>query len=118
MIAEVIDAVVGGDTHRDTHTLELVGPTGATIATVMVDNDDNGYAEVLAWIVENAPGPRVIVGLEGTRSYGIGLARAVQAAGLVVVKAERARDREKERGLPAARRKASGRLVEGAVTSN
>lgn len=30
----------------------------------------------------------------------------------------RARDREKERGLPAERRKASGRLVEGQVTTN
>lgn len=31
---------------------------------------------------------------------------------------KRARDREKERGLPAAQRKASGRLIEGAVTTN
>lgn len=31
---------------------------------------------------------------------------------------KRARDREKERGLPSANRKASGRLVEGAVTTN
>jgi putative transposase len=31
---------------------------------------------------------------------------------------KRARDREKERGLPASRRKASGRLIEGNVTTN
>lgn len=31
---------------------------------------------------------------------------------------KRAHDREKERGLPAAQRKASGRLIEGAVTTN
>ncbi len=31
---------------------------------------------------------------------------------------KRARDREKERGLPSQKRKASGRLVEGAVTTN
>lgn len=89
LVAEVVDAVVGGDTHRDTHALEMVAPTGARIATLTVDNDDRGYAEVLAWIAEHTPGPRVIIGLEGTRSYGIGLARAVQAAGLVVVEVER-----------------------------
>jgi transposase len=98
VIAEVVDAVVGGDTHRDTHALELVAPTGATITTLTVDNDDNGYVEVLAWIAEHAPGPRVIIGLEGTRSYGIGLARAVQAAGLVVVEVERPKRADRRRG--------------------
>jgi hypothetical protein len=34
MLAEVVDAVVGGDTHRDTHALELTAPSGATIATL------------------------------------------------------------------------------------
>lgn len=98
LVAEVVDAVVGGDTHRDSHALELTAPTGATLATLTVDNDDNGYAEVLAWIVEHAPGPRVIIGLEGTRSYGIGLARAVQAAGLVVVEVERPKRSDRRRG--------------------
>ncbi|MBA2695039.1 MAG: transposase [Actinobacteria bacterium] len=95
LVAEVIDAVVGGDTHRDTHALELAAPTGATLT---VDNNDNGYAEVLAWIAEHAPGPRVIIGLEGTRSYGIGLARAVRAAGLVVVEVERPKRSDRRRG--------------------
>jgi hypothetical protein len=27
-LAEVIDAVIGGDTHCDTHTLETTAPTG------------------------------------------------------------------------------------------
>lgn len=94
LIAKVVDAVVGGDTHA----LKLTAPTGATIATLTVDNDRNGYAEVLAWIAEHAPGPRVIVGLAGTRSYGIGLAHAVQAAGLVVVEVERPKRSDRRRG--------------------
>jgi Transposase len=85
MLAEVVDAVVGGDTHRDTHALELTAPSGATIAALMIGNDERGYAEAIAWVAEHAPGPRVVVGLEGTRSYGIGLARVLQAAGLTVV---------------------------------
>ena len=72
MLAEVVDAVVGGDTHRDTHALEMLAPNGTTIATLAISNDDDGFAEAIAWIAEHAPGPRIAVGLEGTRSYGIG----------------------------------------------
>ena len=60
----------------------MLSPVGAVIATISIDNDADGYAEALAWIAEHAPGPRVVVGLEGTRSYGVGLSRALQAAGL------------------------------------
>src|SRR6478752_1885048 len=62
MLADLIDAVVGVDTPR--------------------------YAQLLARIVEHAPGPRVVVSIEGTRSYGVGLARAANAAGLLVVECE------------------------------
>jgi hypothetical protein len=55
--AEVVDAVVGGDRHRDTHALELTAPSGATIATLMIGNDERGYAEAIAWVAERAPGP-------------------------------------------------------------
>jgi transposase len=98
MLADVVDAVVGGDTHRDTHALELIASSGATIATVAISNDEVGFTEALAWIVDHAPGPRVVVALEGTRSYGIGLARALQAAGLTVVEIERPHRGERRRG--------------------
>jgi len=98
LVAEVVDAVVGGDTHRDTHALEMTAPTGATISTLAIDNDDAGFATALAWIVEHAPGARVMVGLEGTRSYGIGLARAIQTAGLVVVEVEHPKRSDRRRG--------------------
>jgi transposase len=98
VVAEVVDAVVGGDTHRDTHALEITAPTGETIATLMINNDDAGFAEALSWIAEEAPGRQIVVGLEGTRSYGIGLARAIQAAGLVVVEVERRKRSDRRRG--------------------
>jgi transposase len=88
MLAEAVDAAVDGDTHRDTHALEMLAPNGTTIATLAVSNDDDGFAGAIAWIAEYAPGPRVAVGLEGTRSYGVGLARAVAAAGLIVVEVQ------------------------------
>jgi transposase len=98
MLAEVVDAVIGGDTHRDTHTLEMTTPVGAAIATITISNDDAGFVEALAWMAEHAPGPRLVVGLEGTRSYGIGLARAVAAAGLSVIEVQRPRRVERRRG--------------------
>jgi hypothetical protein len=43
---------------------------------------------LLAWIADHAPGPRVVVSIEGTRSFGAGLARTVAAAGLTVIECE------------------------------
>jgi transposase len=88
ILAELVDAVVGVDTHRDTHEVEIAHPSGAVIATCQVSNDTSGYAEVLAWILDHTPGPRLVVSIEGTRSYGIGLTRAVSAAGLAVIECE------------------------------
>ncbi len=70
ILAERVDAVVGIDTHRDTHEAEIAHPTGAPIATCRIDNDTDGYAQLLAWILDHAPGPRLVVSIEGTRIYG------------------------------------------------
>jgi transposase len=99
MLAEVVDAVVGIDTHRDTHQVEIALPTGAPTATCTITNDTCGYAGLLAWIAEHTPGPRLAVSIEGTRSYGLGVARAVAAAGLPVIEAEQpARKTRRGRG--------------------
>ena len=58
MLADLIDAVIGVDTHRDTHHAELALPTGAAIATCSISNDSAGYAQLLTWIADHAPGPR------------------------------------------------------------
>jgi transposase len=96
-LAELVDAVVGVDTHRDTHEVEIALPTGTPIATLTVSNDSVGFAALLEWIVQHAPGPRLAVLIEGTRSYGVGLARAVAAAGLLVIECEQP-NRKKRRG--------------------
>ena len=98
VIAEVVDAAVGGDTHRDIHALEMVAANGATIATIEVTNDSDGFVAAIGWLVEHAPGPQVVIGLEGTRSYGIGLARALRDAQLTVVEVERPRRSDRRRG--------------------
>lgn len=57
-------------------------------ATYSVANTSDGYAQLLAWIREHAGEQRVAVSIEGTRSYGAGLARAVDTAGLRVIECE------------------------------
>ena len=88
MLSEVIDAVVGADTHRDTNQVEIAYPSGAVIATNSFGNDSGGHAEALAWTLKHAPGPRLVLSIEGTRSYGAGLARAATAAGIPVIEAQ------------------------------
>jgi hypothetical protein len=87
MLAECLDAVIGVDTHRDTHPAEIAHPSGAVIAACSIPNTSGGYAQLLAWACQHAPGPRLVISIEGTRSYGAGLARAA-AAGLVVTECE------------------------------
>jgi transposase len=88
MVAEVVDAVIGVDTHRDSHEVEIADPRGTPIATMRIGNDSAGFTQLLAAIAEAVPGPRLAVSLEGSRSYGIGLARALTAAGLPVIECE------------------------------
>ena len=88
-VADVVDAVVGGDTHADGHTLQIALPSSVPIATATFANTAAGSAAAVAWIVAHAPGPRIVVGLEGTRSYGVALERVLTASGLPVVEVER-----------------------------
>ena len=46
MLAELVDAVVGVDTHRDTHEVEIALPSGAPIRTRKITNDSSGKARV------------------------------------------------------------------------
>jgi transposase len=88
MLADVVDAVIGVDTHRDTHHAEIAHPSGAVIATCSVRNTSAGYAQLLSWARQHAPGARLAACIEGTRSYGAGLARAAAEAGLAVIECE------------------------------
>jgi transposase len=96
-LAETVDAVIGIDTHRDSHEVEIVDPAGTPVMTMRIGNDSAGFTRLLAAIAEVVPGPRVAVCIEGSRSYGIGLARALAAAGLLVLECEQP-SRKQRRG--------------------
>jgi len=95
MLAEQVDAVVGVDTHRDVHHAEIALPSGVPITTCAITNDEAGFAELQAWIIRHRPGDRIVVGIEGTRSYGVGVARALTAAGFTVIECERPHRRDR-----------------------
>jgi hypothetical protein len=47
MLADTVDAVIGVDTHTDTHTAAVLSPLGAHLATVQVTADAAGYAQLM-----------------------------------------------------------------------
>lgn len=100
ILADRVDAVIGVDTHTDTHSAALVSPTGAVLAQHTVPATPAGYTELITWATSNAPGPRLLWALEGTRAHGIGLTRALKAAAAPVVQAP---------NPPAARRRRRGK---------
>jgi transposase len=85
MLAEVADAVIGIDTQRDTREVEIADAAGRPVAAMRIGNDSAGFAQLLAAVAKVAPGPRIVASVEGTRSYGVGLARALTAAGVLVI---------------------------------
>ncbi len=75
MVAEMVDHVVGVDTHRDEHVLAVVAAgAGALVARRRVAADGRGYRQALRFAEQYAAGSRLWA-IEGSGHYGAGLAR-------------------------------------------
>ena len=88
MLEGKVDHVIGVDTHRDTHAAAVLDPNGGVRTHLEVTADQAGHARLLAVAVQRAPGRRVWA-LEGTGSYGAGLAAFLSAQGEWVVEIDR-----------------------------
>jgi transposase len=88
MLEGRIDAVIGVDTHRDTHAAALLDPNGGVRATLQVPSDQAGHARLLDLACGQAPGRRVWA-LEGTGCYGAGLTSFLVDHGEWVVEIDR-----------------------------
>jgi transposase len=75
------DLIIGVDTHLDTHTAAICDARGRALAQLQVPATAAGYAQVLAWARTAAAGSRVVWAMEGTRHYGLGLARHLASQG-------------------------------------
>jgi transposase len=89
MVADELDYVIGVDTHRDEHVLAVVAAaTGAVLARRAVRTNARGYLAALRFATERAEGARVWA-VEGTGSYGAGLARYLAGRGETVLEVSR-----------------------------
>lgn len=80
--------VTGGvDTHSDVHVAAVLDNVGRVLGTESFPTTTAGYRSLLAWMRRHGELDRV--GVEGTGSYGAGLARHLAAEGVVVVEVNR-----------------------------
>lgn len=76
--------VTGGvDTHADAHAAAVIDEVGRVLGTESFPADEVGYAALLRWLRRS--GELARVGVEGTGSYGAGLARHLSAHGVEVI---------------------------------
>ena len=78
---------LGVDTHLDTHVAAVLDARGQWLDSISIPTTSAGYHALLDWAA--AFGTIDQVGVEGTGSYGAGLARWLTAHGLVVLEVDR-----------------------------
>src|SRR5712691_4164422 len=94
-IVEEARPVTGGvDTHADTHVAAALDPVGGLPGVEEFPATAAGYARLPGWL--GGFGTVCLAGIEGTGSYGAGLARHITAAGVRVVEVDRS-DRQDRR---------------------
>lgn len=88
MLADLVDVVIGVDTHKHTHTAAVItAATGAAAENITVDTDLDGYGELVA-LADRHSGLRAW-SIEGTGGYGAGLTRFLAERGELVIELDR-----------------------------
>ncbi|MFE7632348.1 IS110 family transposase [Kocuria sp. NPDC057446] len=101
-ITELIDSspelevVAGVDTHADTHHVAVLSVTGARLGDLQVPATTGGYEQLLAFI--RSFGTTRLVGIEGTSSYGAGLARYLMSQEVEIREIVRPRRAQRRHG--------------------
>jgi transposase len=118
-IVEATRPVTGGvDTHVDSHVAAVVDQFGGVVGIEAFDTTEAGYGRLVGWL--RSHGQVELVGVEGTGSYGAGLARHLARAGIDVVEVDRPNRQARRRAgksdtvdAVAAARAALGRISVG-----
>jgi transposase len=100
-LADRVDAVIGVDTHTDTHTAAVLTPVGTVVAELTVAATADGAATLLAWADQQARGlgsGRRVWALDSARSHGVGLLRVLRAAGENALEAPKPATARRRRG--------------------
>ena len=89
--------VAGVDTHKDTHHVAVLNAaTGAGLGDMRVPATPAGYDRLHDFV--RSHGRIRMIGIEGTGSYGAGLARALRAAGAPIREVIRPKRSQRRRG--------------------
>jgi transposase len=86
-----VAVVLGVDTHLDFHVAVAIDHLGRHLGEAKVPTTAKGYEELLRWA--QGFGPVRCAGVEGTSSYGAGLARHLRAKEIEVLEMERPKHR-------------------------
>ena len=87
-LREVVDIVIGVDTHVETHTAAVLNArTGGIVAQITVDATGDGYRELVEFADDH--GLLRMWAIEGTGSHGAGLTRHLTQQHEVVVELDR-----------------------------
>ena len=95
-IVEDARVITGGvDTHADLHVAAALDRIGGLLGVQEFPATAAGYASMLGWL--GGFGDIALIGVEGTGSYGAGLARHLAAAGIRVVEVDRSDRQDRHR---------------------
>lgn len=92
--SERLKVIIGVDTHKSVHVAVAISVLGARLGSAPFDADTAGYAALLEWA--RSFGDVIAVGIEGTGSYGAGLASFTRRQSVKVVECNQC-DRRKRR---------------------
>lgn len=88
------EVILGVDTHLDLHVGAVIDGAGKFLGTLATTTTASGYQQLIAWA--RTLGCLRRAGVEGTGTYGAGLARALREQGIEVLEVNRP-DRSKRR---------------------
>src|SRR5439155_10570291 len=90
------EMITGGvDTHLDVNVAAALDGIGGLLGVEQFETTPAGNRQLLGWLA--GLGMVVRVGVEGTGSYGAGLARYLRRAGVEVVEVDRPNRQERRR---------------------
>jgi transposase len=82
-----VGVVLGVDTHLDVHVTVALDELGRHLDEISIPASTRGYDTLVEW--GEKFGPIICAGVEGTSSYGAGLARHLSRVGIKVMEVER-----------------------------
>jgi transposase len=111
------EVVLGVDTHLDVHVVVALDHLGRRLGELSVPTTAKGYESLVCWA--EGFGTVRCAGVEGTSSYGAGIARHLKTAAIPVTEVERPRRRHLHRNSKSDSRDAerAARAVLGAETA-